>query len=225
MYKKTRRNWTTSKSIYYGLKRVLSFIFALVSLIVLSPLMLITAIAIKIDSKGPIIFKQERTGLFGKKFMTYKFRSMYVENDVHDFNTEDQLTRVGKIIRVTSIDELPQLINIIKGEMAFIGPRPWIPDYYDNMTRKQRHRCDVLPGITGLAQVNGRNAISIFDKIDYDLEYVDHFGLWQDIKIVFLTIKVVLSRVAAEAGKHTIKGEINDLKTQEIDVDEIMHAR
>lgn len=224
MKKEIRRNWNKRKSVYFIIKRILGFILALFGLIVLSPVMIITAIAIKLDSKGPVIFKQPRSGRYGKVFYVWKFRSMYVDNDVHDFSKEDEHTRVGNIIRKTSIDELPQLFNILAGHMAFIGPRPWITDYYDNMTKKQRHRCDVLPGITGLAQVNGRNAITIFDKINYDLEYIDNYGLKEDIKIIFLTIKVVLSKVAADAGKNTIQTELDDLKTQEIKVEEIVNA-
>lgn len=223
--KKDCRNWNKRKSIYFIFKRIIGFYLALIALVVLSPIMIITAVAIKLDSKGPVIFKQPRTGKDGIIFNTWKFRSMYVDNDVHDFSKADEHTRVGKFIRKTSIDELPQLFNILAGHMAFIGPRPWITDYYDNMTNAQRHRCDVTPGITGLAQVNGRNAITIFDKINYDLEYIDNYGLKEDIKIIFLTIKVVLSKVAADAGKSTIQNELTDLKTQEIKIDEIASAR
>lgn len=200
------------RAINLFIKRVFDLVMATVMLIGLSPIMLITSIAIKVENKGPAIFKQERTGKHGKTFMLYKFRSMIVENDVHDFEKEDKRTEVGKIIRKLSIDELPQLINILKGEMSFIGPRPWIPDYYESMNEEQRHRCDVLPGITGLAQAKGRNNISIFEKIGYDLEYVENISIFEDIKIVFLTIKTVLSKEGAEAGKHTIKHELDALK-------------
>lgn len=201
----------TRVRIYKIFKRIMEFILALIGLIIASPVMLIIAIAIKLDSKGPILFKQERTGYKGKIFMLYKFRSMPVNNDVHDFKRQDVHTKVGKFIRKTSLDELPQLFNILAGQMSFIGPRPWITDYWNNMNDKERHRCDVLPGITGLAQAKGRNDISIFEKINYDLEYVTNFSMKQDIKIIFLTIKTVLSKQGADAGKSTIQNELNDL--------------
>ena len=196
---------------YSIIKRVLGFVFALIGIIVASPVMILTAIAIKLDSKGPAIFKQIRTGYKGKTFYVYKFRSMAVDNDVHDFSSQDRHTKVGNFIRKTSIDELPQLFNVLLGQMAFIGPRPWITDYWDNMNERERHRCDVLPGITGLAQAKGRNAITIFDKINYDLEYVENYSLWQDIKVIFWTIKTVLSKQGADAGKSTIQNELHDL--------------
>ena len=199
---------------YYIWKRAMDVFCAIVGLIALSPIMILTAIAIKLDSKGPVLFKQERTGKNGMPFMLYKFRSMVVDNDVHDFNNADKHTKIGNFIRKTSIDELPQFINILKGDMSFIGPRPWITDYWDNMNEEQRHRCDVLPGITGLAQAKGRNDITIFDKINYDLEYVEKYSLIEDIKIVFWTIRTVLSKKGADAGKSTISNELNDLKNQ-----------
>lgn len=206
--------------IYSIVKRTLGFIFALMGLILASPVMAIVALAIKLDSKGPVIFKQERTGYKGKVFNLYKFRSMAVNNDVHDFSQKDLHTKVGTFIRKTSLDELPQLFNILNGTMAFIGPRPWITDYWDNMNEEQRHRCDVLPGMTGLAQAKGRNDISIFDKINYDLEYVQNYSLKQDIKVIFLTIKTVLSKKGADAGKNTIQNELHDLSVQNVHEEE-----
>lgn len=218
METETRRNWNNRKTIYAVIKRILGFLLALFGIIVLFPIMLIIAIAIKIDSKGEIIFKQPRTGKGGKVFMAWKFRSMVANNDVHDWSKEDCHTKVGNFLRKTSLDELPQLFNILSGKMAFIGPRPWITDYYENMNEIQRHRTDVLPGITGLAQAKGRNNISIFEKINYDLEYIDNYSLKEDIKIIFLTIKTVLSKEGADAGKSTIHDEIEELKTQEISI-------
>ena len=187
------------------------FIIAIILIIIFLVPMLIIGILIKLDSKGPVFFKQERTGKYGKNFKVYKFRSMTANNDVHDFSKQDQHTKIGNILRKLSLDELPQLINIIKGEMSFIGPRPWIPDYYENMTEYQRHRNDVLPGITGLAQIKGRNNISILAKINYDLEYVKNYSFIQDVKIFFLTIKIVLSKEGADAGKNTIQTELETL--------------
>lgn len=211
--------------MYRYFKRLIDLIMALILLIIFLIPMIIIAILIKIDSEGPVLFKQERTGLKGKVFNLYKFRSMSVDNDVHDFSKGDQHTRVGNILRKTSLDELPQIINILKGEMSFIGPRPWITDYYDNMSDVQRHRNDVLPGITGLAQAKGRNNIDINTKINYDLEYVKNYSLFEDIKIIFLTIKTVLSKEGADAGKNTIETELDTLKTQKLKLSDIRKAK
>lgn len=199
-------------TIFAGIKFLFDRLMAIFGLIIASPLMLIIAIAIKLDSKGSILFKQERTGKHGKNFYVYKFRTMAADNNVHDFSKADQHTKVGKILRKTSLDELPQLFSIAIGKMSFIGPRPWIPDYYENMNEEQRHRTDVRPGLTGLAQCMGRNNITIIDKINYDLEYIRNYSIIQDIKIIFLTIKCVFTGSGADAGKNTIKKEINELK-------------
>ena len=207
--------------MYKYVKRILDLIIAIILFIIFLIPMIIISILIKLDSKGPVLFKQVRTGKNGKPFNLYKFRSMAVDNDVHDFSKQDNHTKVGDVLRKTSLDELPQIINILKGEMSFIGPRPWITDYYENMTEEQRHRNDVLPGITGLAQAKGRNNITIFDKINYDLEYVQNYSFIQDVKIVFLTIKTVLSKEGADAGKGTIQIELDTLKTQQLKISDI----
>ena len=219
-----RRNWNFRKTLYSYFKRIIDFIIAFISLVLLSPIMIVVAIAIKLDSKGPVIFKQERTGKYGKVFKVWKFRTMVQNNNVRDFSKADEHTKVGTFLRKTSLDELPQLFCILSGKMSFLGPRPWITDYFDNMTEEQRHRTDVTPGLSGLAQVNGRNAITIFDKINYDLKYIDNYGLLQDIKLVFLTIKVVLCKVGADAGKGTIHDEIEDLKSQTQDLQNVVHS-
>ena len=198
--------------LFAGFKFLFDRIFSLIGLIILLPLLLIISIAIKLDSKGPVLFTQLRTGKSGKNIKIYKFRTMVADNDVHDFSKGDQHTKVGTFLRKTSLDELPQLISIAKGDMSFIGPRPWITDYYDNMNDIQRHRYCVRPGLTVLAQANGRNAITIFDKIKYDLEYIEKYSLRQDIKIIFLTIKAVFTGSGADAGKNVIKNELEDLK-------------
>lgn len=200
--------------IFAGTKFIFDRLLAIFGLIIASPLMLIIAIAIKLDSKGDILFKQVRTGKKGVPFTMYKFRTMDQSNDVHDFKKADEHTRVGKILRKTSLDELPQLISIATGKMSFIGPRPWITDYYDNMNEEQRRRYAVRPGLTGLAQAMGRNNISIFKKIEYDLEYINNYSLYQDIRIIFLTIKAVFSGSGADAGKGTIQKELEDLAKQ-----------
>lgn len=212
---RTRTRFQSIKmKIFAGTKRLFDVSVALIGIILLSPLFLIIAIAIKLDSKGPVFFRQQRTGKFGKPFTLYKFRSMVVDNDVHDFSKKDQHTRVGKFLRKTSLDELPQLFCILQTKMSFIGPRPWIEDYYKTMNDVQRHRCDVRPGITGLAQVKGRNDISIFEKISYDLEYIENYSLTQDLKIIFLTIVTVFTKKGVDAGKGTINNELEELKHQ-----------
>lgn len=200
--------------LFAGTKFIFDRLLAIIGLIILSPLMLVIAIIIKLDSKGPVLFRQIRTGKRGKNFTMYKFRTMVANNDVYDFSKADQHTKFGKFLRKSSLDELPQLISIATGKMSFIGPRPWIPDYYDNMNDIQRNRYAVRPGLTGLAQVMGRNAITIFDKIKYDLEYIKNYSLIQDIKIIFLTIKAVFTAHGADAGKGGIEKDIKDLKTQ-----------
>lgn len=189
-------------------------LLSLIGLLLLSPLFIVISIAIKVDSKGPVFFKQIRTGRGGKEFILYKFRSMYTDNNLYDFATEDKCTRVGTFLRKTSIDELPQLINILRLEMSFIGPRPWIPDYYNNMNEKQRHRYDVRPGITGLAQCKERDILNIYDKINLDLEYIKEYSLKQDIKIIFLTIEFMFCQKDTDKGKIRIYNEIEDLKKQ-----------
>ena len=205
---------TIRVKLFAGIKFLFDRFLAIFGLIMASPLMLLIAIAIKIDSKGHVLFKQERTGKGGKNFYIYKFRTMVEKNDVHDFSKADEHTKIGKILRKTSLDELPQLFSIAIGKMSFIGPRPWIPDYYENMNEEQRHRTDVRPGLTGLAQCMGRNNITIIDKINYDLEYIREYSLYQDIKIVFLTIKCVFTGSGADAGKSTIENELKCLKNQ-----------
>lgn len=208
--------------MYKIVKRILDIILSLLVLVFFFMPMIITAIAIKVESKGPVLFKQKRTGKNGKEFYLYKFRSMTADNDVHNFKSENQLTKVGAFIRKTSLDELPQIVcNIlIKGNMSFIGPRPWITDYYENFTDEQKRRLEVTPGLTGLAQCKGRNGISIFEKIKYDIEYVDNMSFIMDLKIVFLTVKCVLSKSGAELSKSGIKEELDALYKNKIDYEE-----
>lgn len=202
------------RNIYLVLKRIIDVILATISLIILFIPFLIIAIAIKAEDGGPVFYKQDRIGKKLKTFKIYKFRSMTTKRDELNSNLthEQMVTKVGKFIRKTSIDELPQLINILKGEMSFVGPRPWIPEYYVWFTDEQKRRCDVLPGISGLAQVKGRNGINIFKKIDYDLEYVKNISLWMDIKCIWLTIVTVFKKSNAEISEQGIKEEIEDLK-------------
>lgn len=197
--------------MYKYVKRLLDIIISLSALLVFSIPMILISIMIKKEDKGPVLFKQTRTGYKGKEFKLYKFRSMPIDNDVLNNKSENKLTKIGTFIRKTSLDELPQFINILKGDMSLIGPRPWIVEYYQNFTDEQKKRVDVLPGITGLAQAEGRNNISIFEKINYDLEYVNNYSLLMDIKVIFLTIKTVLSKTGVEISKSGIHEELKEL--------------
>lgn len=196
------------------IKKLFDLILALILVILLSPLMIIIAIMIKIDSKGPVIFKQIRSGKNNKNFTLYKFRSMTCNNNLYDTSVEDQVTKIGRILRKTSLDELPQLFNILKGEMSFIGPRPWIVDYAKYFTKHQMRRLEVLPGITGLAQCSGRNNLGIIERIDIDVEYVENMSLFLDIYIVLKTIKSVLKKEGFSNSKSAIHEELNILKNQ-----------
>lgn len=181
---------------YIIIKKISDFVFALMLLIIASPIMLCAAIAIKIESKGPALFKQKRAGKDAKIFRVYKFRTMRVETEKNGRPLSDmeRMTKVGSFLRKTSVDELPQLFNILRGDMSFIGPRPLLVKYLDLYTSEQMRRHEVTPGISGWAQVNGRNAISWEDKFKLDVWYVDHISLLFDIKILWLTIYNVLNR-------------------------------
>ena len=198
------------------IKRILDVILSMILIIILSPLLLIISILIKIDSKGPVIFKQTRTGKNNKDFVLYKFRSMHANNDFNNKTEEDKVTKIGNILRKTSLDELPQLFNIVKGEMSFIGPRPWVTEYAKYFTEEQRKRLEVLPGITGLAQCSGRNNLTILDRINIDIQYVENISFILDLKIVFKTIKSVFKGEGFSNSKSAIHDEIATLKKQKI---------
>ena len=183
--------------MYKYIKRSLDLITALFLVIILSPIMLIAAILIAVNRDGPILFKQERPGKDGKIFTVNKFRTMSTKlrdkngNELSDF---DRMTKIGNILRKTSIDELPQLFNIIKGEMSFIGPRPLLKEYLELYSPEQMRRHEVLPGISGWAQVNGRNTLTWDEKFAYDVYYVDHYSFKMDLKIFIKTIENVVSQ-------------------------------
>lgn len=191
---------TTSQKIYIVcIKRPIGFLGALVGLTLLSPIFLVTIILLFFANKNGwkgVFFTQERPGKNEKIFKALKFKTMTDERDASGnlLPDADRLTRVGKFIRSTSIDELPQLINILKGDMALIGPRPLLVKYLPLYSEEQHHRHDVTPGMSGWAQVNGRNNISWTKKFELDVYYVNHIGLVMDVKVFFTTIKKVLFR-------------------------------
>lgn len=189
-----------NKGLQLFIKNVFDRIVALLVLVLLSPLLIIIVVIIKITSKGPVIFKQKRVGKNLIEFNVYKFRSMIVNAEnigaglYFDGENDPRITKIGKFIRKTSIDELPQFLNILRGDMSLIGPRPLLPITYQQMTSTQKSRSLIKPGITGLAQVNGRNNLSMRERIDKDLYYINHFSLLLDIKIIFMTIKILFTK-------------------------------
>lgn len=192
--------------MYYTIKRVIDFILAFISLIILSPVFLILIIAIKIDSKGPVLFKQKRVGIGGTYFNILKFRTMRVDTP-KDMPThllrdpEQYITKVGKIIRKTSLDELPQIINILTGEMSIIGPRPALWNQYDLIAEREKYGANsILPGLTGWAQINGRDELSIDVKAKLDGEYVEKISFLMDIKCFFGTIVSVIKKDGVVEG-------------------------
>ena len=193
------------------IKRILDFSLALIGLIILIVPMLIVAVIIKLDSKGPIIFKQDRIGYKGKVYKMYKFRSMCVgaeKGGVYSDNTDTRVTKMGKIMRATSIDELPQLINILKGEMSFIGPRPALtyhPWKFEEYTEEQKKMFAVRPGVTGWAQVNGRKEVEWPKRIEMNVWYVEHMSFLLDVKIFFKTILKVFTNADNVNSTETAK--------------------
>lgn len=213
--------------MYYFIKRILDTIIACVMLIVISPILLIVAIAVKLDSKGPAIFKQDRIGKDFKPFKMYKFRSMVVNaqnmgTGVYAFAGDPRITKVGRIIRKTSLDELPQLWNIIKGDMAFVGPRAPVVGHFpkwEELNDAYKRRFTILPGITGLAQVTGRNELPWDEKVYYDNIYIDKiktYNILYDIKMWFMTFIRVLSMSDVEETQDNMEknkqGTIGDNK-------------
>lgn len=209
-------------------KRLSDILISLVGIIILSVPMLIIAIAIKCDSKGPVIFKQERVGKNGKVFKIYKFRSMCVGAEktgsgVYSGKGDTRVTKVGKILRATSLDELPQFFNLLKGDMSLVGPRPpltYHPWTWDKYTDEQKRMFEVRPGITGWAQVNGRKEVEWNKRIQLNVWYVDHVSLWLDIKILFKTVAKVFSNADNENTVATvISAPADDISRESIQED------
>jgi sugar transferase EpsL len=182
-------------------KRILDILLAVLALLILSPLMLLTALAVWIGLGWPVVFGQKRPGYKTRIFTLHKFRSMrdLRGKDGNLLPDSARLTKLGKFIRSTSLDELPELFDVLIGKMSIVGPRPLLIAYLDRYTPEQNRRHDVLPGITGWAQVNGRNAISWEEKFALDVWYVDHWSLWLDIKILFMSVWKVLKRESISA--------------------------
>lgn len=200
------------RGFYRAVKRFLDVTASFLGLVLLSPLMLAVSILIKIDRRGPVIFRQTRIGRNGKVFEIYKFRSMCVGAEktgsgVYSGKGDARVTRIGKFLRATSIDELPQLLNILKGEMSFVGPRPpltYHPWKYEEYTDFQKRMFEVRPGITGWAQVNGRKDVEWHKRIELNVWYVDHMSLLLDIKIMFMTAFKVLTNADNENSGATV---------------------
>lgn len=183
------------------LKRGIDIIVSTIALLCLSPLFVLLIIAIRIFLGSPVIFSQVRPGLNEKPFKMIKFRTMTdaVDTNGNLLSDELRLTKFGKLLRSTSLDELPELWNVLKGEMSLIGPRPLLMDYLTLYNQEQMCRHNVRPGITGWAQINGRNTLSWEDKFKHDVWYVEHQSFWLDIKILFLTLQKVVKREGVQA--------------------------
>ncbi len=178
------------------IKRILDFVLSFTAFVVLSPVLLVTAALVRVKLGKPVIFCQERPGKDEKIFKLYKFRTMTDERDENGQLLPDdvRLTKFGKTLRSTSLDELPELWNIVKGDMSIVGPRPLLVRYLPLYNATQKHRHDVRPGFTGLAQVHGRNSISWEEKFDWDIRYVNHVTFFTDVKIILDTVRTVLKR-------------------------------
>jgi len=219
LFTQRRRSVSRSRQVF---KRVLDLVCASTLLLLGWPILLIATIAIKLTSRGPVIFRQERVGLNGRIFDCYKFRSMYMENDpkyhrqfarewiydtekskqeeggkiVHKLTSDPRITSVGRVLRMFSIDELPQVVNVLKGDMSMVGPRPPLPYEVSLYRTWHLRRLDVMPGLTGLWQVSGRNLVSFEEMVRLDLQYIENWSVWLEIKILLKTVWVVLRGMA-----------------------------
>ncbi len=196
-------------------KRFLDIFISLISLIILSPILLVIAILVRINLGSPIIFKQERPGKNEKVFTLYKFRTMTDKKDENGklLPDSERRTKFGDFLRSTSMDELPELVNILVGSMSIIGPRPLLVEYLPYYTKEEHHRHDVRPGLTGLAQANGRNLVNWDDRFKMDLEYVNNLTFLMDIKIIFKTIKIVLKREGIRQEGQATMGSLNEYRS------------
>lgn len=189
---------------YVKIKRSLDLFFSIILLLVASPIILCAAVAIKVESGSPVLFKQERPGKDGVIFTIYKFRTMCLKTEKEGQTLSDieRMTRVGTILRKLSIDELPQFFNVLRGEMSFIGPRPLLVQYLDRYTPVQRRRHEVTPGISGWAQINGRNGVDWETRFEYDVWYVENISFRTDFMIFLRTLKIVIVRQGVNQSKN-----------------------
>jgi lipopolysaccharide/colanic/teichoic acid biosynthesis glycosyltransferase len=191
------------------LKRIFDLVLVLPGLVLISPILALTAVVVLVGLGPPVLFRQTRAGRYGKPFVYYKFRTMSDVRDVHGELLPDELrlARLGRLLRSLSLDELPALLNVIRGEMSLVGPRPLYVKYLDRYTPEQARRHEVLPGITGLAQISGRNVLAWEERFRLDVWYVDHWSLWLDLKILLITAWKVLRREAISQPGHATAEE------------------
>ena len=199
------------------LEFLLGKVAALLLLVLSLPIFIVTMVAIKLDDGGRVFFLQDRLGKYGEIFQVFKFRTM-IENadnylDQNGMPTKDRITRVGRILRLYSIDELPQIFNILKGDMSFIGPRPALVSHWNRYTEFQKRRVEILPGITGLAQVNGRNNLPWSERIKLDIDYIDNQSFLLDLKILYKTFVVILKGKGVSMDRNA--STVDDLKKHE----------
>jgi len=207
------------KGIYERfLKRPIDFILSMFAIILLSPILLIVSYFVRIKLGSPVLFKQKRPGLNERIFTMYKFRTMTDERDENGQLLPDiiRLTKFGKMLRSTSLDELPELFNIIKGDMSIVGPRPLLVQYLPLYNIHQKRRHDIRPGLTGKAQVNGRNSINWEDKFNLDIEYVDNVSFLEDCKIIMMTIKKIIVREGINSNTSSTMEVFEGSKNQDI---------
>ena len=213
-----RRGLRRSFAMYAKyIKRMLDFLIALVGLVVASPILLIVAVLVRIKLGSPVLFAQERPGKDEKIFKLYKFRSMSDARDEQGnlLPDKDRLTPFGKMLRATSLDELPELFNILKGDMSLIGPRPLLVSYLPWYTEREQLRHTVRPGLTGLAQVSGRNSLVWDKRLEKDVEYVEHLSFMMDLKILFMTVKKVVCKDDVAEDTNVIEGNFAEIRKQQ----------
>ena len=213
-----RRGLRRSFAMYAKyIKRMLDFLIALVGLVVASPILLIVAVLVRTKLGSPVLFTQERPGKDEKTFKLYKFRSMSDARDEQGnlLPDKDRLTPFGKMLRATSLDELPELFNILKGDMSLIGPRPLLVSYLPWYTEREQLRHTVRPGLTGLAQVSGRNSLVWDKRLEKDVEYVEHLSFMMDLKILFMTVKKVVCKDDVAEDTNVIEGNFAEIRKQQ----------